>query len=200
DVMDGHFVPNLTVGPLVVDALRTLCDQTGAWVEVHLMIESPERYLADFARAGADVITVPVEACVHLHRILQMIRDLGVRVGVSLNPATPLVALEEVLPLVDLATVMSVDPGFAGQRYIPGSTDRIRRLRRMLDAAGSAAWLGIDGGIHAGNAAAIVAAGATVVVAGTAIFGGPRSIRENVQRLRDTVQRAAACEDELAVL
>jgi ribulose-5-phosphate 3-epimerase (EC 5.1.3.1) len=133
DVMDGHFVPNITIGPLIVEALRPLCDESGAWLDVHLMIESPDRYLADFARAGADILTVHVETCPHLHRTLQAIKDLGVRAGVTLNPATPLVVLEEILPLVDLVLVMSVNPGFGGQSYIPGSTEKIRRLRQMLE-------------------------------------------------------------------
>lgn len=184
DVMDGHFVPNLTIGPLIVEALRPLREETGALLDVHLMIEKPERYLADFARAGADILTVQVEACVHLHRTVQAIRELGVRAGVTLNPATPLVMLQEILPDVDLALIMSVNPGFGGQSYIPGSTDRIRRLREMLDAIGSAAWLSVDGGIKPGNAAEVVAAGADVLVAGSAVFGGPGSVAENVSALR----------------
>lgn len=181
DVMDGHFVPNITIGPLIVEAVRPIARQYGAVVDVHLMIERPERYLADFARAGADVITVHVETCPHLHRTLQMIRELGARPGVTLNPATPLVALEEILPYVDLALVMSVNPGFGGQSYIPTSTAKIRRLRAMLDAVGSTAELEVDGGIKPDNAAEVVAAGATVLVAGSAVFGGPRSIAENVR-------------------
>lgn len=180
DVMDGHFVPNITIGPLVVEAVRPLAARYGAIVDVHLMIERPERYLADFARAGADVLTVHVETCPHLHRTIQAIRELGVRPGVTLNPATPLVALEEVLPYVDLVLVMSVNPGFGGQSYIPGSTDKVRRLRAMLDAIGSTAELEVDGGIKPGNAAEIVNAGATVLVAGSAIFGGTQSIAANV--------------------
>jgi ribulose-phosphate 3-epimerase len=182
DVMDGHFVPNLTIGPPVVDALRPLRAETGAWLDVHLMIEDPDRYLADFVRAGADIITVQVEACPHLHRTIQAIREMGVRAGVTLNPATPLVALEDILPDVDLALVMSVNPGFGGQRYIPGSTARIQRLRRMLDEIGSAAWLEVDGGVKPDNAAEIVAAGATVLVAGSAIFNG--DVGANVRALR----------------
>ena len=180
DVMDGHFVPNISIGPLIVDAVRAVATRHGALVDVHLMIEKPERYLAEFARAGADILTVHVETCPHLHRTVQAIRELGVRPGVTLNPATPLTTLEEILPYVDLVLVMSVNPGFSGQSYIPTSTDKIRRLRAMLDAIGSAAELEVDGGIKPGNAAEIIAAGATVLVAGSAIFGGPRSIAENV--------------------
>lgn len=180
DVMDGHFVPNITIGPLIVEAVRPIAARYEAIVDVHLMIERPERYLSDFARAGAGILTVHVETCPHLHRTIQAIRELGVRPGVTLNPATPLVALEEVLPYVDLVLVMSVNPGFGGQSYIPGSTDKIRRLRAMLDRIGSTAELEVDGGIKPGNAAEIVNAGATVLVAGSAIFGGMQSIAANV--------------------
>src|SRR3990172_5175805 len=141
DVMDGHFVPNITIGPLIVEALRPLRDETGAWLDVHLMIENPDRYLADFARAGADIITVHVETCPHLHRTVQAIKELGVKAGVTLNPATSLTTLEETLPGVDLALIMSVNPGFGGQSYIPSSTAKIHRLRRMLDQIESPAWL-----------------------------------------------------------
>ena len=180
DVMDGHFVPNITIGPLIVQALRPLADRHGATVDVHLMIEQPDRYLADFARAGADILTVHVETCPHLHRTVQAIRELGVRPGVTLNPATPLSTLEEILPFVDLVLIMSVNPGFGGQSYIPTSTAKIARLRGMLDALGSAAELEVDGGIKPGNAAEVAAAGATVLVAGSAIFGGPGSVADNV--------------------
>lgn len=184
DVMDGHFVPNITIGPLVVQALRPLAEQTGALLDVHLMIENPDRYLADFAGAGADILTVHVETCPHLHRTIQVIRELGVKPGVTLNPATPLATLEEILPDVDLVLIMSVNPGFGGQSYIPGSTDKIRRLRRMLDEIGSAADLEVDGGIKVQNVAEIVAAGANVLVAGSAIFGGTKTISENIADFR----------------
>ncbi len=183
DVMDGHFVPNITIGPLIVAALRPLARETGAILDVHLMIEKPDRYLADFAKAGADILTVHVETCPHLHRTIQAIRELGVRPGVTLNPATPLVTLEEILPDVDLVLIMSVNPGFGGQSYIPGSTAKIRRLRHMLDAIGSTADLEVDGGVKPGNAAEIAAAGANVLVAGSAIFGG-RSITDNIAAFR----------------
>lgn len=183
DVMDGHFVPNITIGPLVVEALRPLRDETGAWLDVHLMIEHPDRYLADFARAGADIITVQVEACPHLHRTVQRIKELGVKPGVTLNPATSLTTLEEILTEVDLVLIMSVNPGFGGQSYIPSSSAKIRRLRQMLDAIDSRAWLEVDGGVKASNAAEIVRCGATVLVAGSAVFNG-NSIAENVAALR----------------
>lgn len=171
DVMDGHFVPNITIGPLVVRALRPIVDQfPEALLDVHLMIENPERYVADFAEAGADIITVHVETCPHLHRTVQLIKEHGARAGVTLNPATPVSSLEEILPDVDLVLVMSVNPGFGGQSYVPGSTDKIRRIRQALEAIGSEAWLSVDGGIKPHNAREIVEAGATVLVAGSAIF------------------------------
>ena len=186
DVMDGRFVPNITIGPPVVSSLRPLRKETGALLDVHLMIVEPERYLADFARAGADVLTVHVEACPHLHRTIQQIRELGVKAGVTLNPATPLTALEEVLPDVDLVLVMSVNPGFGGQSYIPGATDRVRRLRAMLDRVGSPAELEVDGGVKPENAREVVEAGATVLVAGSAVFSG--DVAANVRRLRAAVK------------
>ena len=167
-------LPNLSMGPVVVEALRPLADETGAILDVHLMITQPDRYLADFAGAGADNLTVHAEAGVHLHRTVQAIKELGCTAGVALNPATPLVALEEILPDIDLALIMSVNPGFNGQSYIPGSTARIGRLRQMLDAAGSRAWLEVDGGVKPGNVGEAVAAGATALVAATAIYQGRR--------------------------
>jgi ribulose-phosphate 3-epimerase len=187
DVMDGHFVPNITVGPLIVRAVRPIAARFGAIVDVHLMIAEPDRYLADFARAGADILTVHVETCPHLHRSVQAIRELGVRPGVTLNPSTPLGALEEILSYVDLVLVMSVNPGFGGQSYIPTSTAKIRRLRGMLDAIGSAAELEVDGGIKPDNAAEVVAAGATVLVAGSAVFDHSRSIADNVAAFRSAL-------------
>ena len=187
DVMDGHFVPNITIGSLVVEALRPLSTAHHTPLDVHLMIEKPERHLAAFAEAGADILTVHVETCPHLHRTLQYIRELGVKAGVTLNPATPLSALEEILPMVDLVLIMSVNPGYGGQSYIPASTDKIRRLRGMLDAIGSTADLEVDGGIKPHNAAEIVAAGATVLVAGSAIFGGDKSIGENIAAFREAL-------------
>ncbi|GAB4431281.1 MAG: ribulose-phosphate 3-epimerase [Anaerolineae bacterium] len=182
DVMDGHFVPNITIGPLITQALRPV---TRLPLDVHLMIEQPERYLADFARAGADILTVHVETCPHLHRTIQQIKELGVKAGVTLNPATPLSSLEEILPKVDLALIMSVNPGFGGQSYIPGSTARIARLRAMLDAIGSQADLEVDGGVNPATISEVVAAGATVLVAGSAIFNQRVSVKQNVQQLRD---------------
>lgn len=185
DVMDGHFVPNITMGPIVVSALRPLADQTGAVMDVHLMIENPDRYLESFVEAGSDIISVHVETCPHLHRTIHRIRELGARPGVTLNPATALETLEAVLPDVDLAMIMSVNPGFAGQKFIPGSIDRVRRLRGMLDAIGSTAHVEIDGGVSPANAGQIVAAGADVLVAGSAIFRG--DVAANVAALRSAV-------------
>ena len=184
DVMDGHFVPNITIGPLVVNALRPLSQETGTPLDVHLMIENPELYLEDFVKAGANILTVHVEATVHLHRAIQVIRDLGVKPGVAINPATPLVMLEEVLPLVDQVIIMSVNPGFGGQSYIPASSERITRLKKMIEAVGGTAVIEVDGGVKTHNAAAIAAAGADILIAGSAIFGGRKSITQNVSYFR----------------
>lgn len=184
DVMDGHFVPNISLGPPVLKSLRPVADEIGAPLDVHLMIEEPSRYLAAFADAGADRLTVHVEATAHLHRTVQAIKELGLKAGVTLNPATPLSSLEEILAEIDLVLVMSVNPGFGGQTYIPSSTARISRLRQMLDAIGSPAWLEVDGGIDPANAAEIAAAGANVLVAGSAVFRGAGSIAENIHAFK----------------
>lgn len=181
DVMDNHFVPNLTIGPLIVEALKPLALETKAVLDVHLMIERPESIIPAFAKAGADILTVHVETCPHLHRTIQLIREQGVRPGVTLNPATSLTTLETILPEVDLVLIMSVNPGFGGQSYIPGSTERIARLREMLDSSGSSAELEVDGGVKTTNAREIVEAGATVLVAGSAIFNAQASVAENVK-------------------
>ncbi len=187
DVMDGHFVPNISMGPVVVKGLRPLAVETGAQLDVHLMIENPDRYLAAFATAGADRLTVHVEATDDLRRTVKAIQDLGLRAGVTLKPSTPLSSLESVLTEVDLVLVMSVDPGFGGQSYLPASTGRIGRLRETLDTIGSQAWLEVDGGIVPENAAEIVGAGANVLVAGSAIFRGNRSIAGNVAAFREAL-------------
>ncbi|CAI9085179.1 ribulose-phosphate 3-epimerase [Candidatus Methylacidiphilum fumarolicum] len=188
DVMDGHFVPNITIGPLIVEALRNLKKATGTTLDVHLMIENPDRYIPDFVKAGADIITVHVETCPHLHRTVQLIHDLGVRAGVTLNPATPLVSLEEIIWYADLILIMSVNPGFGGQEYIPTSTRKVERLRQMLDAVKSKAWLEIDGGVKPANATEIVRAGADVLVAGSAVFKG--NVKENILQLRESIEKA----------
>ncbi len=185
DVMDGQFVPNITIGPLVVRALRPIADEMGFALDVHLMIERPENMLPAFAKAGADIITVHVETCPHLHRTVQQIRELGAHPGVTLNPATPLVALEEILPYVDQVLVMSVNPGFGGQSYIPTSSDKITRLRQMLDARGlQRVDIEVDGGLHPDNVAGVVEAGANVIVAGSAIFNKKASVAENIAAFR----------------
>jgi len=170
DVMDGRYVPNLTIGPLVVEAVRR---STPAVVDVHLMIVEPERYVEDFAKAGADVITVHLEASTHLHRTLQQIRALGKRAGVALNPHTPEDGLRYVLPDLDLVLVMSVNPGFGGQSFIPSALPKLERLRGMIDDSGYHIDLEVDGGVKPGTARQVVAAGADVLVAGSAVFNAP---------------------------
>lgn len=170
DVMDGRFVPNITIGPLIVEAVRRA---TPAVVDVHLMIMEPERYIEAFAKAGADVITVHLEACVHLHRALQQIRALGKRAGVSLNPHTTEDQLRHILPDLDLVLVMSVNPGFGGQSFIPSALDKLSALRKMIDDSGHDIDLEVDGGIKPGTAKQVVAAGADVLVAGSAVYNAP---------------------------
>lgn len=187
DVMDGHFVPNITVGPLVVRAVRAI---TNLPLHAHLMIEQPERYLADFIEAGANGLTVHVETCPHLHRTVQQIKELGGKAGVTLNPATPLSSLEEILPEVDHVLVMSVNPGFGGQSYIPRSTHRIARLRAMLDEIGSQAELEVDGGVNLSTVTQVVEAGATVLIAGSAVFNDRGTVEENIRRLRELADSA----------
>lgn len=168
DVMDGHFVPNITVGPLVVAALRP---HSRLFFDVHLMIEDPDRYLDSFVEAGADLITVHVEACRHLHRTLSRIKEKGIKAGVALNPATPPEALSYLWGLFDLVLVMTVNPGFGGQTFIPQVVPKIRRIKEMMVREGVWAEIQVDGGVGPANARLVVDAGATVLVAGTAIFG-----------------------------
>lgn len=184
DVMDGHFVPNLTIGPPVVAALHRV---TGLPLDVHLMITDPDRYIDRFADAGAAAVSVHVETTPHLHRTLGHIRSHGLRAGVVLNPATAVSTLSEVAGEVDFVLVMSVDPGFGGQTFIPGSVAKIARVRRLLDEAGNRAPVEVDGGVDRGNAARVVEAGAEILVAGAAIFGTP-DVPAAVRGLR-----AAAC-------
>jgi len=170
DVMDGHFVPNITIGPLVVDAVRKITDLP---LDVHLMISDPDRYIDDFAAAGADWITVHVETCHHLHRTIQAIKGLGKKAGAVLNPATPLESLDYVLDDLDLVMLMSVNPGFGGQSFIPSAIDKIRKLKAMIDARGLSVGIEMDGGISPKNLAEVSAAGANIFVAGSAVFGQP---------------------------
>jgi ribulose-phosphate 3-epimerase len=180
DVMDGHFVPNLTIGPLVVKALRA---HSAKPFDVHLMIAPVDPFIANFAGAGADIITVHPESGPHLHRTIQLIKSLGKKAGVSLNPGTPIAALENVLPELDLVLVMSVNPGFGGQAFIQSQLDKIRELRKRIDAIGRKIDLEVDGGINAETAKAARDAGADVLVAGTAVFTGG-AYAANISRLR----------------
>jgi ribulose-phosphate 3-epimerase len=170
DVMDGHFVPNLTIGPAAVKAVRRV---TKLPLEAHLMVTDPDRFLEVFAAAGAQTLTVHVEVLPHLHRTIQAIKRLGCRAGVALNPSTPPALLSEVAADIDLVLVMSVNPGFGGQAFIPSSESKIQRVRQLLDASGSTADVEVDGGIDLGNIARVVAAGASIVVVGAAIFEQP---------------------------
>ncbi len=180
DVMDGHFVPNITLGPqLVRDVKRT----TGLFMDVHLMIEKPELMIPAFVDAGADLITVHAEACVHLHRVIYMIKDAGLKAGVALNPATPISSIENVLNDVDLVLLMSVNPGFGGQKFIPGSLNKIAQMKSGLEQAASGAYLQVDGGINQISGPQVVAAGANVLVAGSYIFGAT-DIKQAVQSLK----------------
>jgi ribulose-phosphate 3-epimerase len=186
DVMDGHFVPNITIGPGVTAAVRKVTDLP---VDVHLMIEAPERYVEAFVAAGADRITVHQETCPHLHRTLQQIHEAGALPGVAVNPSTPVESLSEVLGDLELLLVMSVNPGFGGQAYIPASTDRLRRARRLLDRAGrSTVELQVDGGVDARTTPEIVEAGATVLVAGSAVFRHPYGIESGIRAIREAAE------------
>ena len=180
DVMDGLFVPNITFGPGVVAAIKR---STFLPLDVHLMIEQPERYLAEFHKAGADYLTVHVEACRHLHRAVTVIRELGMKAGVSLNPSTSLTAIEEILPYVDLVLLMSVNPGFGGQSFIPSTLGKISHLRTMCDSRSLSIQIEVDGGIDRTNIRSIVNAGAEIIVAGSAVFGA-RDVREALTQLR----------------
>jgi len=170
DVMDGHFVPNITIGPLVVEAIRPVTDLP---LDVHLMIENADRYIPEFAAAGADIIAVQTEACVHLHRTLQLIRQHDCKAGVVLNPATPIDGLEWILEDLDLVVLMSVNPGFGWQKFIPATLRKIARMRKMIDDRRLDIEIEVDGGVNSGTIADIAAAGTDVFVAGSAIFGSP---------------------------
>ena len=187
DIMDGHFVPNLSMGSHVVRSLRPIADKFDALLHVHQMVEEPERYLADFVRAGANSVSVHVETCPHLHRTIQEIRTLGARAGVALNPATPLLVLQEILSEVDFVLIMSVEPGFGGQEFIPSSLDKIVRLRRVLTERGLQVQIAVDGGIHAQTAGPVARAGGTVLVAGSAIFNSHGSVADNLRELRAAI-------------
>ena len=168
DVMDGHFVPNITIGPFIVEAVRKA---TSLPLDVHLMIDRPDDYVSAFADAGADIITVHVEAATHLHRTIQQIKEKGKKAGVSLNPSSPLIMTECILEYVDLLLIMSVNPGFSGQKFIPSALEKIREARRMLDKIGSKAYLEVDGGIKLDKIAEVASAGADMFVSGSGVFG-----------------------------
>ena len=184
DVMDGRFVPNLTMGPAVVRSIRRW---TEVPFDVHMMVEAPERFVRDFVEAGGNIITVHAEACTHLHFVVQRIKECGARAGVAINPATPLSAVEAVLPDLDQLLVMTVNPGFGGQGFIATMVDKIERARAMLDKRGLAADLEVDGGINADTAAAAVKAGATVLVAGSAVYNDKISVAEAIRALRNSI-------------
>jgi ribulose-phosphate 3-epimerase len=184
DVMDGHFVPNITMGPFIVEACKRI---TALPLDVHLMIEKPERHLEAFAKAGAGTLTVHVETCPHLHQTLHTIKSLGCKAGVTLNPGTPVGALDAVLAEADLVLVMSVNPGFSGGKFIPESFARVAEIRKRLDALGSSAWLEVDGGINAENISKMKEAGATAFVAATAVFKHPQGAAAGVKSLQDAM-------------
>jgi ribulose-phosphate 3-epimerase len=183
DVMDGHFVPNITIGLPVVKSLRKATEMI---IDTHLMISEPGRYAVEFVKAGADMVSVHVEADVHLNRTLVAIREAGGKAGIAINPATPLVALEEALPYADFVLLMSVNPGFGGQKFVPTSMDKLRRLRRIIDERGLPVRIEIDGGIDADNISNIVEAGAEMIVAGSAVFGGGKP----TEAVRTLIDRA----------
>lgn len=182
DVMDGHFVPNLTFGPGIVQALRSV---TRLFLDVHLMITNPDAFLEVFARAGADRLIVHQETCPHLYRTLQSIHELGIQAGVALNPGTPVHTLDEVLDLVDVIQIMTVNPGFGGQDFLPSQLDKIRRLRQRLSQAGKSIAIAVDGGIDQVTAPQVVQAGASVLIAGSSVFNASGSVAENLRRLLD---------------
>ena len=190
DVMDGHFVPNLTVGPPVVQAIKRIAEVP---LDVHLMIEEPDNYLSAFAQAGADALSVHVEVLSKLQPTINAIKELGVRAGIALNPSTPVTAIEVVAREVDLVLVMSVNPGFGGQTFIPQSLNKVRATRALLDQVGNPAPITVDGGVNLGNAAALVEAGANVLVAGSAIFGQDDPT-EATRALRNASQASSARE------
>ncbi len=181
DVMDGRFVPNISFGPLLVDTVR---QHTDLPLDVHLMIVEPDRYLADFVKSGASIVTVHVEACVHLHRTVQQIVELGCRAGIALNPATGIETVREILPFVDLVLVMSVNPGFGGQQFIETTTSKLRRMRRLIGEFNPTCALEVDGGVGPHNIREVVRAGANMIVAGSAVFNDKGTVAENLARLR----------------
>lgn len=188
DVMDGRFVPQITIGAPVVAAIRRWTDLP---LDVHLMIESPEQQISQFAKAGASIITVHMETCLHIHRGIQMIKDAGCKAGISINPATSISVLDEILPEVDLVLLMTVNPGFSGQTFIESTLNKIARLRKELDRRNLKAELEVDGGINTKTASKVVKAGATILVAGAAIFNSQESVKEAIRKLRVSLRSLA---------
>ena len=189
DVMDGHFVPNISFGPMLVEHVRRL---TRRPLDVHLMITSPERYIRSFREAGADRLIVHVESTVHLHRLVEQAKSTGAEAGVALNPATPIIDLEEIAPYLDMVLVMSVNPGFGGQAFIPSTLRKVFRTRRLIDRWQSGVSIGVDGGLDESNVGEIVAAGADNLVAGSSVFNDRASPQENIGRLRNAATRGLA--------
>ena len=185
DVMDGHFVPNITMGPMVVEAVRS---STRLPLETHLMITNPQQYIEDFAHAGADVIIVHQEVCSHLHRVIQQIRQAGKSAAVALNPSTPVFLLEDVLSLIDMVLVMTVNPGFGGQDFIPETLPKIERLRQAITVRGLHCDIEVDGGIHEATVPLVVKAGANLLVAGSAVYSEKESVEQAIARLRRAIQ------------
>ncbi len=184
DVMDGHFVPNITMGPMVVEAVRRC---TNATLETHLMITNPERYIETFARAGADLIIVHYEVCPHLHSVIQQIRKAGKQVGVALNPSTPVFMLEDMISLIDLLLVMTINPGFGGQELIPETLPKIAKARQMITERGLHCDIEVDGGVHEGTVPLVVRAGANLLVAGSAIYNNQESVSQAMTRLKSAI-------------
>ena len=187
DVMDGNFVPNITYGPALVETVRQV---TKLPLDVHLMVHEPERFLSDYVKAGADLITVHVEACLHLHRTVQAVTEMGRRVGVALNPATPVESVREILPFVDMVLVMSVNPGFGKQRFIETSTSKLRRVRRLQDELNPLSELEVDGGIDVQNIDDVVRSGASVIVVGSSVFNSRGTVASNIAALRTACDKA----------
>jgi ribulose-phosphate 3-epimerase len=184
DIMDGHFVPNITMGPMIVEAVRRC---TTLPLEAHLMITNPERYIEDFAKAGSDVIIVHQEVSPHLHRIIQQIKAAGKWAGIALTPSTPVIMLEDILTMLDLALIMTVNPGFGGQEFIPETLPKITRLRQVIDQRGLHCDIEVDGGIHEATAPLVVQAGANLLVAGSAVYNEHESVAEAIARLRNAI-------------
>jgi ribulose-phosphate 3-epimerase len=188
DVMDGHFVPNITMGPMVVEAIRSV---TSSVLEAHLMITNPQEYIKTFAKAGADVIIVHQEVCPHLHRVLKQIKDEGKQTGVAINPSTPVFMLQDMLPFIDLLLVMTINPGFGGQDFIPETLPKIAEARRMVQERGLSIDIEVYGGVHAGTIPQMVRAGANLLVAGSAVYSKTRPVSETIRTLKQAIPTEA---------